>query len=59
MIYILLFAAILAILKLSIGATVSAFGWIAGIFIIAICIAIAYRCEAGTAGASKTGKRLD
>lgn len=59
MLYFLLFAAILAVLKLSIVATVSYFGPIAGLFIIAACIAIAYRCEAGTPGASSIGKRLD
>ena len=59
MLYFLLFAAILAILKLSIEATVSYFGPIAALFIITACITIAYRCEAGAPGASSIGKRLD
>ena len=60
MLYFLLFAAILGTLKLSIAATISYFGAAAGLFIIAACIIIAYRCEPpAAAGARKIGDRPD
>lgn len=56
---IVLFFLILLALKLAAFALVYQFGPMAAIVVIAACIAIAYRWEAGTAGASNTGSRLD
>lgn len=56
---IVLFFLILLALKLAASALIYQFGPMAAIVVIAACILIAYRCEAGTPGASNIGNRLD
>jgi hypothetical protein len=58
MLIFLLFVVLLA-LKLAAICLVSYFGPIASLIVIAACIAIAYRWEAGAAGANNIGSRLD
>lgn len=55
---ILLFVVLFA-LKLAALGLVSYFGSAVAIPIVLGCLLLAYRWEAGTAGASKTGNRLD
>lgn len=58
MILILFFVVLLALKFAAIGLVYYG-GTLAAIVVIAACIAIAYRLDAGTAGASNIGNRLD